>query len=102
MKDQVSKSEYERLMTWQHRMVGLFLGAMVAIFAVLLSSLLFRFTPSIITYLFLGLIIIFVIPAILLQFSERCPRCGHRLGLQTRLILPEICKHCGVSFKRHP
>lgn len=33
------------------------------------------------------------------QFSERCPRCGVRIGWQTRLLLPARCARCGVGFR---
>jgi hypothetical protein len=35
----------------------------------------------------------------LVQFSERCPRCGYNLGFQTRLLLPGACERCGGPFR---
>ena len=43
-----------------------------------------------------------VLLATLLQFQEKCPRCGSRLGRQSRLILPDKCRDCGVEFPRPP
>lgn len=34
------------------------------------------------------------------QFRTQCPRCGHRIGRQARMFLPEACKSCGVEFPR--
>ena len=33
------------------------------------------------------------------QFTGRCPHCGARLGLQTRLYLPPACKRCGGPLR---
>ena len=33
------------------------------------------------------------------QFTGRCPHCGARLGLQTRLYLPRACKRCGGPLR---
>jgi hypothetical protein len=33
------------------------------------------------------------------QFTGRCPHCGARLGLQTRLYLPSACKRCGGPLR---
>ena len=35
------------------------------------------------------------------QFSTRCPRCGFNLGFQSRLLVPEQCERCGVSYRTH-
>ncbi len=35
----------------------------------------------------------------LIQFSERCPRCGYNLGFQARLLLPGACERCGGQFR---
>jgi hypothetical protein len=35
-----------------------------------------------------------------LQFSIRCPACGYRLGRQSRLVVPERCRSCGVALRR--
>ena len=35
----------------------------------------------------------------MIQFSERCPRCGYNLGFQSRLLLPESCERCGGRYR---
>jgi polyferredoxin len=99
MSSQLTENEFQRLKRWERRMVGLFIAAMIALLAVTLLTLVFRLTGQVLTTIFIALIAIFVIPGFILQFSERCPRCGSRLGFQTRLTLPDKCKRCGTSFK---
>ncbi len=50
----------------------------------------------------LGLVLVLVLAAAVVQFRERCPRCGSRLGTQSRLLLPDKCRKCGVLFERPP
>jgi hypothetical protein len=50
----------------------------------------------------LGLVLVLVLAAAVVQFRERCPRCGSRLGTQSRLLLPDKCRKCGVVFERPP
>ncbi len=40
-----------------------------------------------------------VIAGVVLQFGERCPRCGLLLGLQTSLGVPPTGERCGVPFR---
>jgi hypothetical protein len=40
-----------------------------------------------------------VVTGLLMQVGRRCPRCEWRIGLQSRLTLPERCAVCGVSFR---
>jgi hypothetical protein len=50
----------------------------------------------------LGVLILLVVLASAVQFRERCPRCGMRLGAHGRLFLPEQCRGCGVAFHPSP
>jgi hypothetical protein len=99
MLNQLSELELQRLKRWERRMIGLFIAAMLALLLVTVFSLVFHISGSVLNYTFIGFIVVFVIPGALIQFSERCPRCGARLGFQTRLILPNECKRCGVRLK---
>jgi hypothetical protein len=47
----------------------------------------------------LGVLILLVVLATAVQFRERCPRCGMRLGAHGRLFLPDQCRGCGVDFQ---
>ena len=50
----------------------------------------------------LGLLVLILALATIVQFGERCPRCGLRLGSHGRLFLPEQCRGCGVVFQPPP
>ncbi len=50
----------------------------------------------------LGLVLVLVVAASILQFSERCPRCRARLRVKTLMRLPDRCSFCGVAFERPP
>jgi hypothetical protein len=50
----------------------------------------------------LGVLAAIVALATAVQFSERCPRCGLRLGAHGGLLLPEQCRGCGVAFHPSP
>ncbi|NIN36565.1 MAG: hypothetical protein GWO08_05200 [Gammaproteobacteria bacterium] len=48
------------------------------------------------------ILLVLVTPFVLagfVQFSQKCPACGYRLGLQSRLLLPDHCKRYGVALK---
>jgi len=53
-------------------------------------------------FLVLATVLGLVLLATIVQFREKCPRCGTRLGRQSRLILPDQCRTCGVEFARPP
>ncbi len=36
---------------------------------------------------------------VFLQFSEKCPNCNYRIGFFSRLLLPKICKKCGILYQ---
>jgi hypothetical protein len=46
------------------------------------------------------LLLALIAAATFVQFRERCPRCGQRLGWHGRLFLPAQCPGCGVEFVR--
>jgi len=50
----------------------------------------------------IAVVLALVLFAAYLQFREKCPRCGSRLGRQSRLILPDTCRRCGVAYPRPP
>ena len=51
-------------------------------------------------YAFLALLFLVLFPFAYLQFSAKCPCCQYRIGLQSRLLLPQNCERCGVSFRQ--
>ena len=50
----------------------------------------------------LAVLVVLLVAATIVQFRERCPRCGLRLGSHGRLFLPEQCRGCGVAFAPPP
>ncbi len=51
--------------------------------------------------LLLAGIALIVISGVAVHLRQRCPRCGYRIGLQTRFLLPASCRSCGVPFRGH-
>ena len=48
----------------------------------------------------LGLLIaLLVTPIVVLQLRLRCPSCGHRIGWQAKLMVPDQCKACGTFLR---
>lgn len=54
--------------------------------------------PEFISQLMIAVLFAAVIPAVMLQFAKRCPKCGANLGWQVRLGIPPNCKKCGVRL----
>jgi hypothetical protein len=50
----------------------------------------------------LALILLLAVIGAYVQFREVCPRCGSKLGKQSRFVLPDECRNCGVEFPRPP
>jgi hypothetical protein len=93
----LSEAERAALQLWQRRMVRLFVAAMtLLLFALLLKAL--GDLPGWLELTTGAGFIILAVLGVVLQFSARCPRCGFRVGLQSRLILPPACVRCGVAF----
>jgi lipopolysaccharide export LptBFGC system permease protein LptF len=95
----LSERELADLQLWQRKMVWSFAFAtvlLVVALAVQLTVGLPRSVEVVVGVLWMGL----VAYGIVVQFSARCPRCGARLGLQTRLLVPPYCMRCKTPLKR--
>jgi hypothetical protein len=94
----LTADEQRRIWRWQRRMFA-FYGLAMALLA-LAAALLFSFGELAVMRraALLGLGVVFL-AASFVQFRERCPRCGLRLGRHGRLLLPERCRGCGVGFE---
>ena len=91
----LTATERKRLCRWQRRML-IFYGVAMVLLACAGALMLFFGELAWVRRGALALVIVLVIAATFVQFRERCPRCGHRLGSQGRLFLPEQCRGCGV------
>lgn len=94
----LSAGEFSRLRRWQRNM------RIVAVATLFYLGVMVGFVSTVPAELpILRWVAILILPAMVLagmglQFSERCPRCGLLLGLQTSLGVPEACERCGVPF----
>ncbi len=100
MNNELNTQQYLRVKLWEKRMIIFFTVAMVLVGVALFSSALLKFSEKTNYAVFAGLILFVALPAAVLQFSEKCPKCGYRLGFQTRLVLPKRCKKCSVSYEK--
>jgi hypothetical protein len=96
----LTRPELERLWRWERHMVRFHMVAIPLLGVAVLGA----FNYSEIVWLrrtVLGVVIVLVVAATVLQLSERCPRCRSRL--RVRLFrLPARCHYCGVAFERPP
>ncbi len=97
----LTRAELERLWRWERQMTRFHVVA----FSLLGLCALLVFVYGDIAWVrrsVLGLVVVLVAAATLLQLSEKCPRCGSRLRTKTLLRLPARCHFCGVAFERPP
>lgn len=94
----LSTRELEQLRAWQKRLVVVFLATMAGLFVAAAIDFAFGLSANDAVYVFSALLLL-VLLSLYVQFSQKCPGCGYRLGFQTRLLLPEHCRKCGVALK---
>jgi len=97
----LTASELARIWRWQRRMF-VFYGVAIALLALAGALMLMFGDLAWVRRAALALLFVLLVAATIVQFRERCPRCGLRLGSQGRLFLPEQCRGCGVFFERPP
>jgi len=93
----LTATERGRLWQWQHRML-VFYGIAIALLALAGALMLLYGELAWVRRAALALLLALIGAATLVQFRERCPRCGRRLGWHGRLYLPAQCPGCGVAF----
>ncbi len=94
----ISAAEWGALQRWQRKMVWSFTVAIVVLVVALVVQLTVGLAHSaevIVGVLWMGL----VGYGVVVQFSARCPRCGARLGLQSRLLVPPYCMRCKTPLR---
>jgi len=79
-------------------MIALFVVAMAALLLTVAADMTIGLSESAAWYIFL-LLLSFVAVAGFVQFGQKCPACGYRLGFQSRMVVPERCKKCHVRLK---
>jgi len=97
----LSPSELARIWRWQGRMFT-FYGIAIALVALAGALMLMFGDLAWVRRAAVALLLGLLVAATMVQFRERCPRCGQRLGSHGRLFLPEQCRGCGVVFERPP
>ena len=94
----LTSAELRKLKTWQWRMLSTFILAMLVLI-ITYSLKLSIGLDKLVEWLLGGCFILLAISGAIIQFSGRCPNCNHRIGLQSRLILPQKCTRCNISFR---
>jgi len=79
-------------------MVSVFVGTWAYLLLVIAVHVILKPAPEIIQ-LALAPALALVVASVVLQFSVRCPSCGYRLGRQSRLLVPDRCRSCGIPLR---
>lgn len=95
----LNAAEVACVLGWQQRMYWFYGIAMALITGGFILFSYRGYEPWVRPFL-LALIGVLVIVGGYVQFRERCPRCATLLGRQSRFVLPNKCKQCGVAFPR--
>lgn len=97
----LSEQDLAELRRWQRRMIQTFAVAMAGLVGVVVLDMVFQ-PGEVVGGMMMGVLLIIVVVAARIQFGQKCPACGARLGFQTRLLLPRACRKCGVAFQSDP
>jgi hypothetical protein len=97
----LTRPELERLWRWERSMARYYVTAMTLV--LIAAALAIAYSDvAWVRRAALILVLVLLVGATIMQFRERCPRCGWRLRTKSRLTLPERCMGCGVRFERPP
>jgi uncharacterized integral membrane protein len=94
----LTEIEIRQLKRWQDWMVWTFLLAMLILVLGVAAKALGFLAPHM-EWLTGGAFLVLAVLGAIIQFSAKCPRCGARVGLHSRLLLPSHCPRCKVSFR---
>ncbi len=97
----LSHDELQRLWRWERHMTRFHALAM-ALLVLCAAAAYFWSDIAWVRRSLLGLVLLLVGAATVLQLREKCPRCGSRLRTKSLLRLPARCNICGVAFERPP
>jgi len=94
----LAPGEILRLRRWARRLRRAFVLVGIAYLGLVAASLASDEPPPQRAAAALALLGVACLAAAVIQFSERCPRCGYNLGFQSRLALPAECERCGGAL----
>src|SRR5918992_3724284 len=89
--DPLTRQELQRIWRWERQMIRYYAMAMTVVAVGVGAAYLYGEEPWA-RPLIIAVVLALVLLATLVQFREKCPRCGSRLGRQSRLILPDTCR----------
>ncbi len=98
MGDRISHADLRKLERWQRHMITAFAGTWAFVLLFIAAELVFGLSRAVVIAGFVVMLILVAIGAVI-QFSQRCPSCGARIGVQSGLLVPDSCRKCGVAFK---
>jgi hypothetical protein len=99
--DPLTHQELQRIWRWKRWMIRYYAMA-ITMLAVGVGAGHFYGDKPWARPLIIAGVLAFVLFTISALFREKCPRCGSRLGGQSRMILPDECRGCGVEIPRPP
>jgi uncharacterized membrane protein YeaQ/YmgE (transglycosylase-associated protein family) len=94
----MSAGEFEKLRRHHQATIGLFVAFWICVLGAIAAIELLDVSEQTQTNL-IGTLFGAVIVLVLLQFSQRCPKCSANLGWQVRLGIPKNCHRCGVALR---
>ena len=94
----LSSAKLQHLRLWQRKMVTTFVVSMLTIIIAVPLKMAMVLSQGMEFFLG-GFFVVLAIVGGVIQFSARCPNCGARIGMQSRLVLPKRCAKCNISFR---
>lgn len=98
MNDRIGHADLRNLKRWQRRMIKTFVGTWAFVVLFIAGDQVFDLSRALVISGFIVMLILLAFGAAI-QFSQRCPSCGARIGVHSGLLLPDACRKCGTAFK---
>ncbi len=94
----IRRADLKELARWQRRMITAMVGTWSFVLLFIAGEVIFDLSqPLEIAGFFVMAILVAL--GVVVQFSQRCPGCGVRMGLQSGVLVPESCRKCGTALK---
>lgn len=97
--DALNEAEARTLLAWRAALVRWTAGAMVVAVVLFFVTFALRL-PAWVEYGLAGTLLIAVVGVLRAARAGRCPRCGTRLPIVPRILVPVRCPACGVALHR--